>query len=199
MIVIKPTLYVFAGPNGSGKSTFTAGLTKMFNITCPYINADDIARVTGCSVKEAADKALEMKNNCIQKGTDFAFETVLSSYYNLEIIRKAKEAGFFIYCFYVITRNPEINIQRVKSRAEIGGHDVPEDKIVSRYYKALDKMKEVLPLCDIVNVYDNSITPYRIFKKRKDAFYYQDSELWSYDDIYELTTIEAQERDLNRF
>ena len=41
----KPEIIVFAGPNGSGKST----ITKMANIIEPYINADDIKRVTHCS------------------------------------------------------------------------------------------------------------------------------------------------------
>ena len=29
-----------------------------------------------------------------------------------------------------------INVWRVKARAESGGHDVPEDKVIARYDKA---------------------------------------------------------------
>ena len=54
-------------------------------------------------------------------------------------------------------------------RVMAGGHDVPTDKIVSRYYKSLDMIKKVFPLCDRLNIYDNSgESPIRIFKKRND-------------------------------
>ena len=46
----KEMVLVFAGPNGSGKSTVTA----MINKVGEYINADDIARTTGCDNLTAA-------------------------------------------------------------------------------------------------------------------------------------------------
>ena len=49
----KEMVLVFAGPNGSGKSTVTA----MINKVGEYINADDIARTTGCDNLTAAQTA----------------------------------------------------------------------------------------------------------------------------------------------
>ena len=46
---------------------------------------------------------------------------------------RAKEKGYFVRCYYVLTADPAINVLRVKSRVAAGGHDVPEDKIISRY------------------------------------------------------------------
>lgn len=194
---MKPALFVFAGPNGSGKSTITNGVKQIFNITVPYINADDIAKVTNCTVMDAAIQATAMKKKYISLSESFAFETVLSSDINLDILRSAKEHGFFIYCFYVITKSYEINLSRVKSRVAMGGHDVPEEKIKSRYSKSLNNIKEVVKFCDIVNIYDNSELPFRIFKKRKDICYYDDTGLWTKAEIDSLVLIESQFRELN--
>ena len=71
-----------------------------------------------------------------------------------------------------MTADPIINVYRVKSRVESGGHDVPKDKIISRYDKALALVKELIEVCDICHIYDNSESkPFRICKKRKDEIY----------------------------
>ncbi len=57
-------------------------------------------------------------------------------------------------------------------RESMGGHGVPEEKIKSRYYKALDLVHELVEICDIVHIYDNTIVPFRIFKKRKDIYFH---------------------------
>ena len=44
---------------------------------------------------------------------------------------------------------------RVHSRAADGGHDVPVDKIKSRYVKALNLVPELVKVCDVMHIYDN--------------------------------------------
>lgn len=68
---------------------------------------------------------------------------------------------------------------RVKVRKASGGHDVPRDKIISRYHKALKLISELLEICDICHIYDNSETPFRIFKKRKDKYFFWENSFWS--------------------
>lgn len=177
-----PEIIVFAGPNGSGKST----ITKMANIIEPYINADDIKRTIHCSDLEAAQKAEYLRNEAINALKSFTFETVLSTERNLILLKKAKEQGFFIRCIYVLTADPAINSTRVFVRKSAGGHDVPEEKIFSRYYKALKLIPELVQICDILHIYDNSDTPFRIFKKRKDKFFYWENTFWSLDAIHKL-------------
>ena len=128
---IKPEIIVFAGPNGSGKSTITGvAYTKGIRY---YINADEIKRSTLCSDIEAARKAESLREEALQERKDFIFETVLSTERNLNLLKRAKEQGYFIRCIYVLTNNPKVNILRVRARVDDGGHDVPEDKIMSRY------------------------------------------------------------------
>lgn len=191
-----PEIIVFAGPNGSGKSTFTEFLKP---VTFDYINADEIKKALKCSDLEAAQIAEKQREEHLANMEDFCFETVLSTDRNLKLLKKAKEHGYFIRCYYILTADPIINVCRIKSRVAEGGHNVPEDKIISRYEKALNIVKDVVAVCDICHIYDNSEEqPFRIFKKRKNEFFYQECEDWFLEDIKLLTGInEIKEKKLN--
>ena len=183
----KPEIIVFAGPNGSGKTT----ITKLANIIEPYINADDIKRTTHCSDLEAAQQADKMRNELVDKHISFTFETVLSTERNLKLLERAKAEGYFIKCFYVLTANPQINVSRVKVRAASGGHDVPKDKILTRYDRALKLIPDLLNVCDVCHIYDNSHQPFRIFKKRKTEYFYWENEFWDENKIMDLVKTTA--------
>ena len=190
----KPEIVVFAGPNGSGKSTFTALLRPLFD----YINADEIKKNLRCGDLEAAKLAEAQREEHLAKGQNFCFETVLSTRRNLDLLKRAKQKGYFIRCYYVLTMNPLINVYRIKSRVLLGGHDVPKDKILARYKGCLELMKEVIEVSDICHIYDNSNQPIRIFKKRKTECYYDDSSEWDKERIINFTGIaNAVKKDLN--
>ena len=151
-----PEVIVFAGPNGSGKST----ITRMVKTIGVYINADDIKKSNSCSDLEAAIKAEELRELMVEKSEDFTFETVLSTDRNLKLLQKATKIGYFLRGIYVLTHDYRINITRVNIRESMGGHSVPEDKIKSRYFKSLNLIPELIELCDIVHIYDNSNVPF---------------------------------------
>ena len=184
-----PEVIVFAGPNGSGKTTIT-GMAKTVG---EYINADDIKRTTLCTDIEAALKAEELREKMILEKKDFTFETVLSTDRNLLLLKKAKEQGYFVRCIYVLTANADINVARVSARQAIGGHGVPEDKIRSRYTKALALIPQLVEVCDILHVYDNTNEPFRIFKKRKDICFHWENKYWDFEKISDLTGINEYE------
>ena len=84
-----------------------------------------------------------------------------------------------------------INVWRVKSRVESGGHDVPEEKIITRYDRALKLIKDLVKICDVCHIYDNSGNrPFRIFKKRKEESYFDECSEWYLEDIQMLTAID---------
>lgn len=184
----KPEIIVFAGPNGSGKST----ITKLAKIIEPYINADDIKKANLCSDLEAAQKATEIREKFVNEKKGFTFETVLSTSRNLDLLKKAKKNGFFIRCIYVLTANPEINVHRVHARFASGGHSVPDEKIRSRYTKALNLLPELIQVCDICHVYDNSVSAFRIFKKRKTEVFFWENDFWKKEDIEKLVGIKMK-------
>lgn len=178
----KPEIVVFAGPNGSGKSTITqSAITRGV-----YINADVIKASTHCDDLTAAKQAEALREDAMARKQDFTFETVLSTGRNLDLLRRAKEQGYFLRGYFVFTRNPYINVTRVHSRAENGGHDVPVDKIMTRYQKTMANLPELIELCDICHVYDNTQSPLRIFKKRKDEVFSFTSKFWTEEKIENL-------------
>lgn len=188
----RPEIIVFAGPNGSGKSTITQTLRP---VDFDYINADEIQRALHCTNLEAAKAAECLREEHLEQNRSFCFETVLSTRRNLELLRRAKDKGFFIRCYYILTVDPLINVARVRSRVLSGGHDVPENKIKDRYDRALNLIPELVSVCDVCHIYDNSTAkPYRIFKKRKEMFLYCSlSRLWLKEDIALLTGIKKME------
>lgn len=154
-----------------------------------YINADDIKRTNLCSDLEAAQLAEKLREETLKNNADFTFETVLSTDRNLNLLIKAKEQGYFIRCIYILTVTPEINIARIRVREASGGHGVPENKIRSRYEKALRIIPKLVKVCDIMHIYDNTEEPFRIFKKRKELYFKWENSFWDLASIEKLTDI----------
>ena len=73
----------------------------------------------------------------------------------------------------------------------MGGHGVPEEKIRSRYKKALSLLPELVGIADVMHIYDNSTVPFRIFKKRKTDYFIWENDNWSENDIRELVKIKG--------
>lgn len=59
--------------------------------------------------------------------------------------------------YYIGVNSSQLAISRVKERVLKGGHGIPEDVINKRYLSSLKNLKEILPICDNVYIYDNSI------------------------------------------
>lgn len=97
-----------------------------------------------------------LRNALIQTGQSFTFETVMSSPDKLDVFRRAREAGFRTYLYYIATNDPAINIDRVQYRTRTGGHGVPPDRITERYYRSLDLLLDAIRLTDRAYVFDNS-------------------------------------------
>ena len=187
----KPEVVVFAGPNGSGKSTFT----ELLKPPIDYINADEIKKNLKCSDLEAAQLAERQREEHIEQMSEFCFETVLSTERTIKLLEKAKQKGYFIRCYYILTADPMINVLRVTSRVEAGGHDVPEEKIITRYDRALCLVKDLVQICDVCHIYDNSGNkPFRIFKKRKEQIYFDECVDWYREDIEVLTGVNSMEK-----
>lgn len=171
----RPRLLVFAGPNGSGKSTVTRGLP----IVGIYVNADEIKRISGCTDLEAAQEAEKIRNILLDGKQDFTFETVLSTDRNLELLRRAKEAGYEIQAVFVLTCSSDINVRRVQERVRNGGHDVPEEKIRSRYTRSLQNLAKLVRIADQTRVIDNSGTePSLICEVAGTSVRIWESEVW---------------------
>lgn len=178
----KPMVLVLAGPNGSGKST----ITQFFDKVGTYTNADDVSASTGLSNWDAAKLVDKLRYESIESKEDFTFETVLSSHYKLDILKRAKEEGYFIKCVFVLTADPHINVARVEARVAAGGHNVEKETIIERYYKSLNNIQFLMDMCDILHVYDNTVEPTRIIRKHKEDVSIYPNEFWSEEKLIDL-------------
>lgn len=155
-----PVLTVIAGPNGSGKSTLIAALRSQGVDFGAYFNADDIATdLTGPPVevaRQAQEMVREQRADALVKGIDHSFETVMSHVSHVEYMRAARDRGFEVRLFFVATDKPEINLARVANRVVHGGHDVPQDRIVARYFRCLDNLPGALAAASVALIFDNS-------------------------------------------
>ncbi|MEI6095771.1 MAG: zeta toxin family protein [Gammaproteobacteria bacterium] len=97
-----------------------------------------------------------IRHKLIEHSKSFTFETVMSFTDKVEFLRKAQSRGYRTYLYYVATEDPVINISRVRYRVKMGGHSVPEDKIVSRYQRSLDLLIEAIQFTNRAYIFDNS-------------------------------------------
>jgi predicted ABC-type ATPase len=85
-----------------------------------------------------------IRTKLMKSSQSFSFETVMSHEDKVELIKRAKQSGYKTYLYFIATESPSINIRRIRDRVRQGGHDVPDDKVVSRYYKSLSLMYEAV-------------------------------------------------------
>jgi predicted ABC-type ATPase len=160
----QPKLLLVAGPNGSGKTTVTErGLAHEWFAGCEYINPDFIARDefgdwnSPASVMQAAKRAEAIREDCLKKQRSIAFESVFSAVDKIDFVRRAQAAGYFTRVFFVATSDPTINAARVARRVMQGGHDVPIQKIITRYFRSIANCGLIAPALDRLYLYDNSV------------------------------------------
>ncbi len=134
------------------KSVELLGNAHRLNFNEGKLIFPDIA-VNGYFASVAADL---IRNKLIESSKSFTFETVMSFPDKVELLRKAQLKGYRIYLYYVATEDPSINISRVRYRVKMGGHSVPEDKIVSRYKRSLDLLIHAIQFTNRSYIFDNS-------------------------------------------
>lgn len=107
------------------------------------------------------------RNILLEGKHTFSFETVMSHDSKVAFIREAKERGFTTYLYFICTQDPELNIQRVKSRVEKGEHNVDPEKIKSRYFKSLGLLYEAFKSAERAYIIDNSSSNRKIILEKK--------------------------------
>jgi predicted ABC-type ATPase len=155
-----PFLLVIAGPNGSGKSTLTDYLIDAGIDFGEYINPDRIATTLDLPEptrsKQAQAIADFQRDRCLASGLNFSFETVMSHPSKVQLMIRADDAGYEVTVYFVCTSDPEINIRRVENRVRRGGHDVPHDRIVARYWRTLELLPHAALVARRTVLFDNS-------------------------------------------
>jgi predicted ABC-type ATPase len=151
---------MIAGPNGAGKSTLTGLLRQRGVEFGEYINPDEIAAELAGSysgrVAQAQLLADQRRDACIAAKRSFSFETVMSHPSKIEILYRARAAGFTVQLIFVGTADPRMNVNRVAIRVAQGGHDVPTDRVVARWHRTMKLLHEAILASDHAMIFDNS-------------------------------------------
>jgi predicted ABC-type ATPase len=185
-------LYVISGCNGAGKTTASYSvLPDMLNCK-EFVNADEIAK--GLSPFqpekvpiEAGRIMLDRIKELINQNIDFAFETTLAAKSYVQFIREAQLKGYFVTLVYFWLNSPELAVERVKTRVNSGGHDIPEPVIHRRYHAGIVNLSKLyLPICDYWLVIDNSEPPLQVIAEGFKTKIIEINDQTKYDKIIRL-------------
>lgn len=135
-------MYIIAGPNGAGKTVAShASLSKVFNCN-EFVNADEIAKaLSPFNPESVAIKSgrlmLGRIRELLESNESFAFETTLSTKSYVSLIRESHEKGYIVTLYFLYLNSVEIAMDRVHTRVQEGGHDIPPEIIKRRYNAGL--------------------------------------------------------------
>lgn len=133
---------IVAGPNGSGKTTFaTEYLHSSEDLV--YISADAIAERLVPSPEmfksvriQAGRLFFEEIYSLIQMEKDFIVEVTLAGKGFQKVISQLKKSGYTVTIIFIFLKSPETCIARVRNRVRLGGHHVPTEDIIRRFYRS---------------------------------------------------------------
>ncbi|QBJ94627.1 ATPase [Rhodococcus sp. ABRD24] len=153
-------LDLIVGPNGAGKSTFVEQRLAPLLPGSIFVNADVIAKDRWPDSAEehsyeAAQIAATIRLALIKQGESFIAETVFSHPSKLELIDRAREAGYVVV-LHIVLVPVELSVARVAERVVEGGHSVPEEKIRERFKRLWPLVVDAIGRADHATVYDNT-------------------------------------------
>ena len=153
-------LDLIAGPNGAGKTTLYERVIAPDRPGLPFVNADRIAthRFPGQELEQAyaaSEIAATTRDALIAARIDFCTETVFSHESKLNLVSTAAAVGYDVV-LHVVMIPQALSGPRVAARFASGGHDVPADKLASRYERLWPHIVAAVPRCHRAVFYDNS-------------------------------------------
>lgn len=130
---------IIGGPNGAGKSTLAYAYLDQHNVA--YLSADAIAKQLNpeqpADAKVEAGKVFFRRlNTLIERRENFMMESTLAGRGIGRILTRLTNADYRTRLAFVFLDTPELCIRRVQQRVRRGGHDVPEEDIVRRFYRS---------------------------------------------------------------
>ena len=152
-------LYIIAGCNGAGKTTASKRFLPSILDCRQWVNADEIAYglspLDPQSVSfQAGRLMLERIQELLNKEETFAIETTLSTRAYRNLVLQAQAKGYRVELVFFYLPSPQLAIRRIAHRVKNGGHHVPDDVVVRRYYRGIKNLKEIfIPIVDHWDIY----------------------------------------------
>jgi len=159
----RPIIGAVAGPNGAGKTTFFH--THLSDTGLRFVNADDIARELEMDAYEAAEISAALRHALVNRKESFVFETVFSDPVGdkVRFLRDAVDLGYEVVLVFIQITDAEMSTDRVSIRVAQGGHDVPDEKLKSRFPRTQVNLQRAIDELPHVLIFDNSMAsqPFR--------------------------------------
>lgn len=127
-------LIIIGGANGSGKTTFSKEILAETGYS--FLNADEIEKELVSSKLQAGRTFFERLERHINVGESFVLESTLSGNYLEKVIKNTLKQDYLVKIVYVFLESAEDCIQRIKIRVKLGGHSIPDDDVVRRFYRS---------------------------------------------------------------
>jgi predicted ABC-type ATPase len=151
----RPILVALAGPNGAGKTTFYYAHLKPAGLR--FLNADEVARDLELEPCDAARVVTQLRLELARQRESFIFETVFSDPVGdkLGFLKDAADSGYTVVLCFVGISGPATSEQRVAMRVSQGGHDVPAEKLTSRFPRTMANLRTATKELPHVLIFDN--------------------------------------------
>src|SRR5258708_1494494 len=152
----RPIVVAIVGPNGAGKTTFYYSYLASSGLR--FVNPDLLAAELAIDAEDAAKLADSLRLALVARSESFVFETVFSDPVGDKVafMEEIAAVGYEVVLCFIGLSNPAQCIERVAIRALQGGHDVPDEKLRSRFPRTLAKLGAAIFRLPHVLVYDNS-------------------------------------------
>lgn len=155
-----PRMVIVAGPPGSGKST----IFPVSGFGIDSFNADDRAAALNHGSYTAIPRTIRDQVNRIfesfvldhiARRASCAFETTLRSGITFDQAAQAKRSGFVVEMRYLALGTFAMHLERVKMRADRGGHSASESGLRGIYDSSLKNLPRAIREMDFIRIYDN--------------------------------------------
>lgn len=141
------------------RSTFSPTKRKESDLyTKLFVNDNLLTIKTFVDSYLAADLAEFVRQQLVDQGLSFTYETVMSFPDKIKFLEESRRKGYKVYLYFIATNDPEININRVNLRVAQNGHYVDPDVISRRYFRSLKNLKFAIKQTDRAYVFDNTGT-----------------------------------------
>jgi len=160
-------LYIIAGCNGAGKTTASKRFLPSILKCRQWVNADEIAYglspLDPMSVAQQAGRLmLERIDELLRNDETFAIETTLATRSYRNLVLRAQERGYEVILLFFFLPSPQLAIGRVAHRVKNGGHYVPDDVVIRRYYRGLKNLTDIfMPIVDRWVIYEYDRNSYK--------------------------------------
>lgn len=179
----RPILVALAGPNGAGKTTFYHAHLESCGLR--FLNPDIIAGELRLTAENTSNAASALRRIMVKQRESFVFETVFSDPAGdkIRFLKDAADSGYTVVLCFIGLNGPRTSGERVAMRVSQGGHDVPSEKLATRYPRIMANLQKAIHDLPHVFIFDNENlrTPFRkvaVFENGKPSYLAESIPMW---------------------